>query len=304
MDSGGCVLFEIKRNTRASELKFDPAPSKVSYLAHRVWLKKSSRVWVLVLTLILIISLFLIGLSTRFDLGLLLKRNTDKMAQYLELSPIFKVINLSIISDDPNVVEKIHSILELSFPISSLDIDVEALRSKVEAIDLVESASVRLTSNGLLEVNVSLRTPVAIQRIGARLILIDSRGIEVDEVASRSKRLDLPLLIGKGAENFVHEALFLLIETKSLISRVRGLVRVGERRWDVVLNHGQVLILPEKNPLKAMKKIISLQEVQRILDRNISYLDFRNINRPVIGLTEETSKELRNIRNLVRGENV
>jgi len=235
---------------------------------------------------------------------LLIKKNTEKISQYVELSPIFKVVNLSVISEDPNVIEKISSTLALNFPISSLDIDVEVLRLKVESIDLVESASVRLTSNGLVEVDVNIRKPVAIQRLGTRLMLIDARGVKVDEVLSRSQRLDLPLLVGKGAEKCVDEALHLLLEIKDLVSRVRGLVRVGERRWDVILNRGQVILLPEKNPLNAIRKIISLQEGQKILDRNISYLDFRNINRPVLGLSEETSKELKEIRSLVRGENV
>ena len=304
MDSGGCILFEIKRKPVTAAPKFDPAPSKVSYLAHRVWLRKSFRLCFLVLAPTLIILLVLMGLGTKFDLGTFLKRNTDKIAHYVELSPIFKITDLSVISDDPNVVEQIRSKLALNFPLSSLEINVEILRSKVESIDLVESASVRLTSNGLIEIDVIIRKPVAIQRIGTQLILIDGRGIKVDEIISRSQRPDLPLLVGHGAKNFVNEALFILLEAKSLVSRVRGLVRVGQRRWDLVLDRGQVIILPEENPLKAMRKVISLQEGQQILDRNIPYLDFRNMERPVLGLTEETSKELREIRNLVRGESV
>ena len=304
MDCGGRVLFEIKRKTKEFEVRFDPAPSKVAYLANRIWLKKSSRISFFVLTSISIVLFVLIGLSNRFDLGLLIKKNTYKIIEYVEFSPIFKVINLSVISDDPNVVEKISSTLALNFPISSLDIDVEVLRLKVELIDLIETASVRLTSNGLVEVNVNIRKPVAIQRLGTQLMLIDARGIKVDEVLSRSQRSDLPLLVGKGAEKCVDEALHLLLATKSLLPRVRGLVRVGERRWDIILNRGQVIFLPEKNPHNAIRKIISLQEGQKILDRNISYLDFRNINRPVLGLSEETSKEFKEIRSLVRGENV
>jgi len=304
MDSGGRVLFEIKRKTSVSEVRFDPAPSKVAYLANRIWLKKSSRRSFFIMILISIVLFVLIGLSNRSNFSLLIKKNTEKISQYVELSPIFKVVNLSVISEDPNVIEKISSTLALNFPISSLDIDVEVLRLKVESIDLVESASVRLTSNGLVEVDVNIRKPVAIQRLGTRLMLIDARGVKVDEVLSRSQRLDLPLLVGKGAEKCVDEALHLLLEIKDLLSRVRGLVRVGERRWDVILNRSQVILLPEKNPLNAIRKIISLQEGQKILDRNISYLDFRNINRPVLGLSEETSKELKEIRSLVRGENV
>ena len=253
---------------------------------------------------ILIITLGIMVVGKSFDLGLWLSQSTNKVVKQISLSPPFKILNLSIINDDPDVVEKISSTLALRFPLSSLDLNVENLRSQVESIKLVESASVRLTSNGLIEISVKVRKPVAMHLIRKRFILIDASGVEIDEVDDRSQRLDLPLLVGRGAEHFVHEAIFLLLETKTLITRIRGLVRIGERRWNIVLDRDQIIYLPEDYPLKAIKKLVSLHEGRRILDRNISYLDLRNINRPIVGLTEETSKELRDIRNLVRGENV
>ena len=70
------------------------------------------------------------------------------------------------------------------------------------------------------------------------------------------------------------------------------------------MDRNQVIKLPEKNPLDALKKVIALHEGRRLLDRDILYIDFRNIDKPVLGLTDEASGELRDIRNLVRGENV
>jgi cell division protein FtsQ len=96
----------------------------------------------------------------------------------------------------------------------------------------------------------------------------------------------------------------LLIESKNLLTRVRGLVRVGQRRWDVVLDHNQLINLPERNPIRAMKKIVLLHEGRKLLDRDISYIDFRNIDRPILGLTETSSEELKELRRLARGESV
>ena len=93
MDSGGRILFEIKRKTGVSEVRFDPAPSKVAYLANRIWLKKSSRRSFFIMIFILIVLFVLIGLSNRPNFTLLIKTHTDKIIQYVELSPIFKVVN-------------------------------------------------------------------------------------------------------------------------------------------------------------------------------------------------------------------
>lgn len=297
-------MFEIRTKLISSEVKVDPAPSKVSYAIQRVWLRKSFRFSILVIFPILGLVLLSALTIKKYGLDLLIKENVDRAVEIVTLSPVFKIVNLSIISDNPVVIEKIKSNLDFNFPVSSLDIDVEVLKTQIEKIKLVKSASVRLISNGLIEVVVETRKPVVVHRTGNKFLLLDSNGFEVDEVSSRIQRLDLPLIVGEGAELMVDEALNLLIETKSLIARVRGLVRIGERRWDVILDRNQIIKLPEEYPIEAMRKIVSLQEGRMLLDRDILYIDFRNISRPILGLTEDSSKELNEIRNLVRGENV
>ncbi len=258
----------------------------------------------LILIPALVVLLSVVLLNKKYHMNIFIKKNFGQFYEVVALSPPFKVINLSVISDNPLVVEKIKNNLDLDFPLSSLDINVGILKKQVESINLVQSASVRLTSNGLIEITASGREAVVIQRIGEKLSLLDINGVEVDEIASRSQRLDLPLLVGKGSQNKVKEALNLLLETKSLIVRIRGLVRIGERRWDMILNNNQVIKLPADQPLKAIKKVVALHKGRSLLDRDILYLDLRNINKPVLGLTEDISNQLRDVRNFVRGENI
>ena len=294
----------MKKKSDYRETRIDPAPSRLSYLFHRVWLRKSFRLSILFSLQMSLICLLILSIHWKYDLNLFIKKNIAQLSEYIAFSPAFKVESISIISNNPLVVEKIKNNLAFNFPLSSLEIDVGTIKKQVENINFVQSASVRLTSDGSIEVKVEIRKPVALQRTGQQFFLLDASGAKVDEVTSRSDRLDLPLLVGKGAEYEVREALNLLLETKSLVVRVRGLVRIGERRWDIILDRNQTIKLPEENPIKAIKKILALQEGRRLLDRDILYLDFRNMSRPVLGLTEKVSKELREIRNLVRGENV
>ncbi len=297
-------MFEIKRKFRRSTLTFDPAPSRLVYLFNRLWLRKSFRFFLFVILPSLLIFVCTFFANKKYHFNILITRNVDKFFDFVAYSPAFRIVNLSVVSDHPGVVEKIKNNLSLKFPLSSLDLNVEDLKTQVEKIDIVRSAKVRLTSNGLIEVAVEVRKPVALQRIGKKIFLVDRNGAKVDEIVSRSERLDLPLLVGKGADEKVEEGLLLLLETKSLIARVRGLVRIGERRWDIILDRNQIIKLPQESPLRAMKKIISLHEGRNLFDRGIIYLDFRDIKRPVLGLTDDASKELKDIRKLVRGENV
>ena len=131
--------------------------------------------------------------------------------------------------------------------------------------------------------------------------MLDIEGQEIDKLVFREDRSDLPLIIGSGAESSVKEALMILIEAKDLASRIRGLIRIGDRRWNIALNRGQTILLPENDSLVAIKKILLLHQGQRILDRGVSYLDFRNMSRPVVGLTDQSLHLLRETRALIEG---
>ena len=217
MDIRGCVLFKIKRNFERPATRIDPAPSRLKYRLHRFWLRRSFRLPVILFIPILLSLLPLVMITTKYDLDLLIRKNAQTFFELVAYSPAFKVVNLSIVSDDPIVVEKIKTKLALEFPLSSLDINVGTLKDQVEKIKFVRSANVRLTSNGLIEIEVVRREPVAIQRINEEFSLLDDVGVKIDKVLSRSDRPDLPLLVGVGADQRVREALSLLLEMRSFI---------------------------------------------------------------------------------------
>ena len=284
--------------------KIDPAPSKVSYFLYRFWLRRNIRFSLKVLVSVLFMGVGYYLIETRTNLLVDVKEASARVSKLFSIDEAFKIKGINIISDDESIANKITAEIQLDFPKSASQIDVETLRNKVEKIPFVKNASVRITADGFIEIAVLLRDPVVIHRIGNRYVLLDLEGREVDQLKSRAERLDLPLIVGLGAENYVSEALTILLEAKDLVTRVRGLVRIGERRWDIILDQNQRIFLPEQNSLTAMKKIIALHEGQRILDREIDYLDFRDINRPMLGLTERSEKQLRGLRNLLGGKNV
>ena len=41
---------------------------------------------------------------------------------------------------------------------------------------------------------------------------------------------------------------------------LRGLVRVGDRRWDLVLDRNQKIMLPEQNAPAALERLIALDK--------------------------------------------
>ena len=172
---------------------------------------------------------------------------------------------------------------------------MEAVRNTVEALYAVESARLRVGEGGTLEVEVTPRVPVAVWRDGEMLRLIDADGTYSGVIAARADRLDLPLIAGDGAQEHIAEALELFGTARPQADRVRGLVRMGERRWDMVMDRGQRILLPEGDPRAALDRVMALQEAQDLLSRDVAIVDMRNANRPTIKMTTAAANALRRV---------
>ncbi|NNE78661.1 MAG: FtsQ-type POTRA domain-containing protein [Silicimonas sp.] len=211
----------------------------------------------------------------------------DRLAELrrqIEERPEFMVRLMTVEKATPSVAADIREILSIDFPVSSFDLDLNGLQEAVETLDAVAVASVRIRTGGILEVDVEERKPRVIWRGDDALTLLDKTGHPVAPLDARTARPDLPLVAGKGADQAVGEALELFLASAPIQSRLRGLLRVGERRWDVVLDRDQRIMLPEEDAVMALEKAIALDVAQDLLERDISVVDFRNPGRPVLRL--------------------
>jgi cell division protein FtsQ len=81
-----------------------------------------------------------------------------------------------------------------------------------------------------------------------------------------------------------------------LLPRLRGLVRMGERRWDLVLDRDQRILLPETDPVRALDRLLALDQAEGILKRDITAVDLRLDTRPTLRLSADAAETLRQIR--------
>jgi cell division protein FtsQ len=68
-------------------------------------------------------------------------------------------------------------------------------------------------------------------------------------------------------------------------------VRIGERRWDVVLDRGQRVLLPETSPVQALERVIALSQAQDVLARDLAAVDMRLAARPTIRMNMAAVEE-------------
>lgn len=199
--------------------------------------------------------------------------------------PEFTVTGMSLQGASAHLEREIGALLPSEFPASAFSIDVEEIRRSIESLNVVESASVLIDPNGRIEILVVERSPVLIWRNGTRLSLLGDGGLVIGETWNRNDYPELRLVAGTGAEQAVSEALELHAALKPVSNMVRGLVRVGERRWDIVLDRSRRVMLPEDAPVQAANRLMELDRVDRILSREIAVVDLRVPGRVKVRLT-------------------
>ena len=169
----------------------------------------------------------------------------------IEERPEFMVQMMAIDGAGSSLAEDIREVVPLDFPVSSFDLDLKDIRATIAGLDPVQSARVRIRPGGILQVDVTERVPAVLWRTAEGLSLLDETGAHIAAVDARADYPDLPLIAGEGADARVAEALELVQAAKPLGGRLRGLVHVGERRWDVVLDREQRIQLPTDQPVAA-----------------------------------------------------
>jgi cell division protein FtsQ len=136
--------------------------------------------------------------------------------------------------------------------------------------------------------------PVVLWRLeDERLEMLDEGGHRVAGLAARTDRPDLPLIAGAGADAATGEALELLAAAQPILPRVRGLVRMGERRWDLILDRNQKIMLPAVNAVAALERLMALDKAEDLLARDVLSVDLRNEKRPVLRLAPYALNEHR-----------
>ncbi|QYX55893.1 cell division protein FtsQ/DivIB [Roseovarius sp. SCSIO 43702] len=223
------------------------------------------------------------------------------LRQQIEERPEFMVRLLEVEGASDNVAADIRNVFPMPLPASSFDLDLDQIRRTIEDLPAVASAAVHLRQGGVLELRVTEREPVAILRTRKGLSLIDIEGVSIAEVDRLADFMSMPLITGEGARKHVAEALALDAAAGPLQGRMLGLVRMGERRWDVVLDRDQRILLPEAAPVRALERVIVLDETQDMLERDIAVVDMRLAERPAIRMRERAVDAWWQVRNSSAG---
>jgi cell division protein FtsQ len=162
-----------------------------------------------------------------------------------------------------------------------LSFSVEDARKRIEELSWVEHATVERRLPGTMVGNLKARRPFAIWQNQGRFVLIDRDGqVVADQDVANFRKL--PLIVGPGAPAAAAPLLDALTAHPALQARVTAAVRVGERRWNLRMDSGADVMLPEGHETVALDRLMQLQQDHVILDRPLVAIDMRLPDRLVL----------------------
>lgn len=172
---------------------------------------------------------------------------------------------------------------------SLIGYDADAARERIEAQAWVQSAAVRKVYPTTLEIEIVEHKPAALWQHGSQLSVVDAEG-KVIAPFTGSRFADLPLVVGMGAAESGAALMTLVSSYPSLATRVKGYVRVADRRWDLRLDNGLTIKLPEGREGAALEQLVAFERDNALFSRDIEVVDMRFADRLVVRLSEEGFK--------------
>lgn len=279
MVGGGCIVRSLRQKVRGN---IDPAPSRVAYRIMRLLLIPRLR---LIFTLgfpSLLIFCATLGLFININVW----ENISAIKKDLKLAfverPEFMIKVASIDGSSDELANEIREILPLDFPVSYFDLDIKYLHKVVNEIPAVASAAIKISAGGVLQINVAEKSPSFIWRKDNIMSVIDETGSFIRIANSRVDYPKLPLVVGEAADLAVSEISSLMQANEYFKDHVRAFIRVGERRWDLILENNVRIMLPQREFLAAFDRLLLMNEAGSLLSGRLSNIDMRLVVRPTV----------------------
>ncbi len=218
--------------------------------------------------------------------GMSLGGHTQTVAQATTAAAGFAIEDVKVSGNDQTSEIEILQLLGLDGTTSLVALDVDAARQKIASLPWVENVEVRKVYPKTIEVKLKEKAAYGIWQHGAELSLIEQNGTVIAPLRD-NKFASLPLFVGREAEKAATSVGDMFAVWPDLRSHVKAFVRVAGRRWDLYLDSGIVIKLPEDDLQQALGKLAKLDKEQNLLARDIAAVDLRLEDRTTVELTPD-----------------
>jgi len=173
-------------------------------------------------------------------------------------------------------VEDLRAVVNLELDQPILAADPATLRTRIEALPWVASASVERQLPDIIHIRLNEHRPTAMWQHDGTFSLINKEGEVILTGGDDIKVFaHLPLIVGHGAPEHAQQVLNILRSEPALNKNVKAAVRVSDRRWDIAMVNGMFIRLPEDNPEKAWSRLAQYNIEHEIFKKTLASVDMR-----------------------------
>lgn len=177
--------------------------------------------------------------------------------------------------------EEILAALDLERGTPILDVDVDGARARIESIGWISSAEIARRLPDVIFVRVIERQPLALWQHNGKTALVDRHGMVIQR-SDLESFADLPLIVGEGAPRHAAQLIDLLKTYPAVADATEAAVRVSDRRWNLRLQSGIDVRLPEKDIAIALDRLEEFQREHDLFDRDVIAVDLRVPDRLIV----------------------
>jgi len=201
----------------------------------------------------------------------------------------FRIVSVALAGQHHISREDVLAAAGVTDTTSLLFLDVEQTRERLKSNPWIADATVLKLYPGELQIGIREREAFALwQKNGQVSVIADDGTVLEPYVAPRL--IELPLVVGRGAETRAKEFLALLDRYPDLRASVRATVLVGERRWNLRLKNGIDVRLPETDIAPALERLVALDKEKTLTARDIVAIDLRLPDRVTVRLSEAAAQ--------------
>ena len=201
----------------------------------------------------------------------------------------FRIVSVALAGQHHISREEVLAAAGVTGSTSLLFLDVEQTRERLKTNPWIADATVLKLYPGELQIGIKEREAFALWQKDGQVSVIADDGTVLEPYVS-PRLIELPLVVGRGAETRAKEFLALLDRYPALRAFVRAAVLVGERRWNLRLNNGIDVRLPETDIAPALERLVALDKEKNLITRDIVAIDLRLPDRVTVRLSEAAAQ--------------
>lgn len=174
-------------------------------------------------------------------------------------------------------------------------IDLPELWTGIKRLPWIQSVVIHRRWPNNLIIAVQEREPLALWQNNRQLYLIDLGG-DVIPLPSLLAYRHLPLVIGPGAPKKAQAFLEAISQTKVVKKTMMSATYVYNRRWNITLGNGTVIMLPQEGWQEALASLEKMESSSKLISRvareHIKSIDLRTPPQVIIRLQEASARNL------------